>query len=147
MYANGEGVSKDYEQAVKYYRLSASQGNLDAQCNLGWIYHEGVGVVKNDSEAYKLTRLAAENGLPQAQYNLGELYYEGEGVSKDIVQACAWWQVARSLGQQSAAKTLHIITKEMSPKQRHEANKLAGSIYPLLAKNIQERNRYNANHP
>jgi TPR repeat protein len=31
MYSNGEGVAQDYKEAIKYFRLSAEQGNADAQ--------------------------------------------------------------------------------------------------------------------
>ena len=35
MYASGQGVPKDYAQAVKWYRLAADQGDARAQFNLG----------------------------------------------------------------------------------------------------------------
>jgi len=31
MYAQGQGVPQDYKEAIKYFRLSAEQGNADAQ--------------------------------------------------------------------------------------------------------------------
>ena len=31
MYAQGKGVPQDYKEAIKYFRLSAEQGNADAQ--------------------------------------------------------------------------------------------------------------------
>ena len=31
MYANGEGVTQDDKEAVKWYRLAAEQGNAEAQ--------------------------------------------------------------------------------------------------------------------
>jgi TPR repeat protein len=34
MYEKGQGVSQDYKTAVKWYRLAAEQGNVDAQSNL-----------------------------------------------------------------------------------------------------------------
>ena len=34
-YYNGDGVKKDFVEAVKWYRLAADQGYADAQCNLG----------------------------------------------------------------------------------------------------------------
>ncbi|MFQ5672316.1 MAG: tetratricopeptide repeat protein, partial [Nitrospinales bacterium] len=44
MYELGLGVQKDYQQAVKWYRLAAEQGVAWAQFNLGLMYHEGQGV-------------------------------------------------------------------------------------------------------
>ena len=37
MYAKGDGVPQDYKEAVKWFRLSAEQGNAKAQSNLGVI--------------------------------------------------------------------------------------------------------------
>jgi len=34
-YANGDGVAKDAEQAVSWYRRAAEAGHTDAQFNLG----------------------------------------------------------------------------------------------------------------
>ena len=31
MYANGKGVTQDYKEAIKWYRLAADQGNADAK--------------------------------------------------------------------------------------------------------------------
>ena len=31
IYAQGQGVPQDYKEAIKYFRLSAEQGNADAQ--------------------------------------------------------------------------------------------------------------------
>ena len=38
MYANGEGVSVDDVEAVRWYRLAAEQGLAVAQFNLGFMY-------------------------------------------------------------------------------------------------------------
>lgn len=43
-YHKGLGVPQDYEEAVKWYRLAAEQGNADAQLSLGFMYDEGLGV-------------------------------------------------------------------------------------------------------
>lgn len=50
-YYNGEGVEKNFVEAVKWYRLSAEQGNAEAQFCLGYCYYSGAGVEKNDAEA------------------------------------------------------------------------------------------------
>ena len=47
MYHNGEGVAKDYAEALKWYRLAAAQGYAAAQNNLGIMYATGQGVDKD----------------------------------------------------------------------------------------------------
>ena len=46
MYENGEGVEKDYREAVKWYTKAAQQGLASAQNNLGGMYRNGYGVVQ-----------------------------------------------------------------------------------------------------
>ena len=46
MYAKGEGVSQDYKEAVKWFRMSAEQGHAAAQSNLGTMYGTGQEALK-----------------------------------------------------------------------------------------------------
>ena len=41
MYEKGKGVPKDYDEAVKWYRLAVAQENVDAKTNLGVMYSYG----------------------------------------------------------------------------------------------------------
>ena len=70
MYDEGEGVPQDYQEALKWYRLAAEQGDANAQCSLGVMYYEGQGVQQDYKAAIKLWKLAAEQGHEEAQYNL-----------------------------------------------------------------------------
>ena len=54
--------SKDYKEAVRLYRLSAKQGNAEAQYNLGLMYEKGQVVPKDFKEAFKWSKLAADQG-------------------------------------------------------------------------------------
>ena len=65
---------KDYATAVSLYRLAATQGDAEAQYNLGLMYDKGQGVVQDHKEAVKWYRLAAAQGNASAQYYLGLLY-------------------------------------------------------------------------
>ena len=50
----GNGVTQDYAEAVKWYRLAAAQGYGQAQFSLGRMYANGQGVTKNLNEAQRL---------------------------------------------------------------------------------------------
>ena len=52
MYANGEGVRKDFKEAMRWYRMAAEQGDTYAQNRLGFMYSEGQGVRKDLVLAY-----------------------------------------------------------------------------------------------
>jgi uncharacterized protein len=51
MYAGGQGISKDYAEALKWFRLAADQGNARRQYSLGLIYEQGMGVLIDHTRA------------------------------------------------------------------------------------------------
>ena len=62
MYLKGEGVPQDYQEAVKWYRLAAEQGDDGSQFNLGSMYLKGEGVPQDLVQAHKWINLAASQG-------------------------------------------------------------------------------------
>jgi len=98
MYAEGEGVPKDYTEAVKWFRLAADQGDVDGQYNVGYAYANGYGVPKDEAEAVKWFRLVAEKGLSKGQLGLGIMYANGHGVPKDDAEAVKWFRLAAEQG-------------------------------------------------
>ena len=82
MYSRGDtgyihepfGVTQDFKEAVKWYRLGAEQGHVGAQYSLGLIYDAGKVGLPQNSEAVKWYRLAAEQGHEEAQHNLVLMY-------------------------------------------------------------------------
>lgn len=70
MYYNGEGVIKDYREAVRWWRKAAEQGDADAQYNLGVMYHNGHGVLQDDRTAHMWHNIARANGSDQAGDNI-----------------------------------------------------------------------------
>jgi uncharacterized protein len=68
----GKGVG-NYVEAVRWYRLSAGQGNADAKNNLGAMYEVGRGVLHNIEEALRLYAAAANSGIVDARENLVRL--------------------------------------------------------------------------
>ena len=51
LYEDGNGVSRSYEQAAKWYRKAADQGDAVAQNNLALLYDGGKGVAKSARQA------------------------------------------------------------------------------------------------
>ena len=80
LYANGEGVPKDYAEAVKWYRKSAEQNNPSAQLYLGVMYANGEGVPEDDAQGGEVVSQGRCRRAPQAQFYLGRMYANGEGV-------------------------------------------------------------------
>ncbi|MDE6408374.1 MAG: SEL1-like repeat protein, partial [Anaeroplasmataceae bacterium] len=67
-----EEFEHDRDEALKWYRLAAEQGNADAQYNLSEYYR--CGQEENKEEFYKWLKLAAFNGNPIAQIRFGYYY-------------------------------------------------------------------------
>ncbi len=65
--------SKNYKEAVKWWRKSAKQGSSSAQANLGHMYAQGLGVDKDMSMAKYWTKKGKEQGSAQAQTNWNAL--------------------------------------------------------------------------
>ena len=125
MYAQGLGVSKDYSEAMVWWRRAAEQGEATAQYNLGIMYHNGQGVPQDYAEAVKWWRRAAEQGEASAQNNLGVVYYNGEGVTQDYTLAHMWFNLAGAGCLEEARGTRDTVAKLMTPVQIAEAQRLA----------------------
>ena len=129
MYANGQGVSQDFAEAVKWTRLAADQGNAWAQHNMGVIYANGWGVPEDHAEAVKWYRLAAEQGHDFAQFSLGNMYRLGQCVPQDNVQAYKWFDLSASRNVGAFVNRDRVAAK-MTPAQIAEAQKLAREWKP-----------------
>jgi tetratricopeptide (TPR) repeat protein len=86
-YYRGEGVERNYPQAVKWFRKAAEQNHAAAQRMLAACYYFGQGMPKNYVEAVKWLRKASEKSDAPAQGMLGFCYYFGQGVSKNYTEA------------------------------------------------------------
>jgi hypothetical protein len=129
MYHNGDGVTQDYAEAMRWYRLAADQGYARAQSNLGLMYDSGIGVPEDSAEAARWYRLAADQGDANAQGMLGSMYATGQGVPQDYVQAHMWFNLpaSRSTGEAraNAAKGRDLAAGDLTPDGLNEAQRLA----------------------
>ena len=74
MYAAGEGVDADPEEACRLYRLAAANGHAEAQFSLGCMYANGTGVDQNYSTASRIFVSARDLGYAGATDALHSLY-------------------------------------------------------------------------
>ena len=61
MYYTGQGTSKNYVEAFKWYKKSAQNGFAPAQKQLGVFYEDGKGITRNYIEAHKWYNIAKAN--------------------------------------------------------------------------------------
>lgn len=76
-------LERNYQLAAHYFNESASQGNSEAQYNLGVMYLTGIGVGRNYQKALHLLTLSAHQGQIMARYQLGLMYLDGLGTAPD----------------------------------------------------------------
>ena len=97
-YLYGEHVKKSYENAFKWFKLSAEQGFAMSQQELGLLYYEGNGVKQSFAEAVKWYRKSAEQGYSYGEHCLGVCYERGEGVQQSYEDAVQWYMKAANHG-------------------------------------------------
>ena len=77
MHFRGHSVKKNYFEAVKYFQLSAKQGDIGSQYYLGVCYEKGKGVKKDLAEAAKWYGEAAKHGDAEAIRKVAKLKKSG----------------------------------------------------------------------
>lgn len=105
-YFTGQGVEKNYAQAVLWFQKSANQGNAKAQAMLGVVYSEDNGVPQDYKKAAEWYGKAAEQGNDIAQLFLGNLHVNGNGVPQDYKKAAKWYRKAAEQGNAAAQSNL-----------------------------------------
>jgi TPR repeat protein len=125
MYAYGQGVPQNYDEALKWYRRAAENGYRMAMHNIGDFYSAGKGVQQNYTEAGKWFRIAAEKGYVPSQHNLGALYLHGKGVPQSFTEAYAWLSVAAASGNEDEIKTRDIVARTLTKSRLKEGQRLA----------------------
>ena len=65
---------KDFEQAVKYFKIAADEGITEAQYKLGWMYRFGLGCDVDVEKAIKYEEMAAKQGHTGGCGQLAYLY-------------------------------------------------------------------------
>ena len=107
-YEYGNGVAKNYVEAVKWYRTSAEQGYANAQQKLGecywrcWSNPNPKEAEKWMCRAVESYRKAAEKGDAEAQFQLGKCYAYGNGAVEDAAEAAKWIRKAAEQGNVDA---------------------------------------------
>jgi TPR repeat protein len=120
MYANGDGVPRNDEEALKWFQLAAAQGHANAQYYLGLMYKDGQGTEKNFVEAYKWLSLSAVRGSPNAEVRMNEL---GRLMSREQIaeaQRAAMNFTAEKRAAQPVEKTVEKPVKKLDRETKQE---------------------------
>lgn len=127
MYARGEGVARDTDEAKKWFSLAtvqdraltayntgdfaaakrgfeplAEKGHILAEYILGLMYANGQGVPQSYPDAMKWHLKAAEQGEAKAQFSVGVMYFKGLRVAQNRAEAFKWYRRAADQGDPTA---------------------------------------------
>ena len=112
------------EEAVKWYRRAAEQGDATGQANLAACYENARGVEQDLKEAVKWYFKAAEQGYAVAQNNLGVCFYDGKS-RPDYKEAIKWYFKAVEQDNHWAQR----VWERLMPKEAVEQDLRSGEMY------------------
>ncbi|MBT7271995.1 MAG: hypothetical protein HN885_03250, partial [Nitrospina sp.] len=96
MFESGQGVLQNFDEALKWYRLAASQGLIKAQ--------------------EKLNLLINKAAAAQVNFGLGVAFENGQGVPQDIMEAIRWYQLSADQGLIKAQEKLNLLLNKKFSK-------------------------------
>ena len=129
VYYRGDGVPKDYAQAVKWFRKAADQGLAESQNMMGVVYDRGDGVPQDAVMAVAWYRKAGEQGYIPAQFELGNKYARGEGVPQNYAEAYVWYSLAAAAGYDTARKARDKYARKLSNQELIAAQQRATQLF------------------
>ncbi|WP_213740120.1 tetratricopeptide repeat protein [Bradyrhizobium sp. dw_411] len=108
-YAEGKGVTANYDEAAKWYDRAAQAGVVPAVFRLGTLYEKGLSVKKDIDTARRYYMQAAERGNAKAMHNLAVLDADGDGKGANYKNAAQWFRKAADRGVADSQFNLGIL--------------------------------------
>jgi localization factor PodJL len=108
-YAEGKGVTANFDEAAKWYDRAAQAGVVPAVFRLGTLYEKGLSVKKDIDTARRYYMQAAERGNAKAMHNLAVLDADGGGKGADYKNAAQWFRKAADRGVADSQFNLGIL--------------------------------------
>ena len=108
-FAEGKGVTANYDEAAKWYDRAAQAGVVPAIFRLGTLYEKGLSVKKDVEIARRYYMQAAERGNAKAMHNLAVLDADGGGKGANYKNASQWFRKAADRGVADSQFNLGIL--------------------------------------
>ena len=127
MYRDGLWIPPDRSEAIRWFNISAVQGNAYGQSNLGReLFSKGSCFSSACPIALSWTRKSAEQGNVSAQVHLGMIHRMGwGGVAVDVNEAMKWLSRAVQQGSSAAAIQIALMLSKSDPNKSVEWRKRA----------------------
>lgn len=108
-YAEGKGVTVNYDEAAKWYERAAHAGIVPAMFRLGTLHEKGLGASKDVDTARRYYMQAADRGNAKAMHNLAVLDADGGGKGANYTSAAQWFRKAAERGIADSQFNLGIL--------------------------------------
>ncbi len=110
LFLHGDGVPRDVDRAVGYFRDAIAGGNVLAMANIGDAFLDGAeGLEINPEEVFDLLETAAAAGNAGAQNGLGLFYHRGVLADPDYARAMEYYLMAYEGGDMDAATNIGLL--------------------------------------
>jgi len=140
-YEEDKKIKSDRAEAIKWYRLAAEQGNMDAQAHLGILYASDLGIVAPNiyeagfarkfkaatdyAEAARWFALAAAQGDVNSQYYLSYQFRDGLGVKQNYEEAYFWMGL--------------VVLQRTRDRYDRERDNIAGQLTAEQLESVKQR--------
>ena len=114
-YLNGAGVERNEDEAIRWYRKSARQGEPRAMFSLGYIAY----FRKDYSDALKWFERALGKNHHRSSFWIGKIYWRGQGVDRDRKRAQGYFAQAaqrKIVEAQRAIRFLAFVSSRKTAK-------------------------------
>ena len=98
--------SKDYDNAIRYFKMAIENENASAEIALADCYFFGKGIEQDKEKAHEIYEKYAILGIAEAQYNLAYDYFFAICVDKDYKKAVEWYEKSANQGYVKAQNNL-----------------------------------------
>lgn len=133
MYLEGTaGVDKDVQEAFRWGKLAAEQGDKQAQYQVAIFYRDGIGTAEDHIEAYKWFEKAANQGKITAQFMMGWYHQKNARMAEEngrqdeakaeIQKAIEWHTKAAEQGFTHSQDNLGLLYWQRGRKNKDESD-------------------------
>lgn len=122
-------TSEELQLALAACQQAASEGDVQAQYELGEFYYEGKHTPRDLAQALSWFEKASLQGHAQAQYRLGSMFFRGEGVPANNVQAFIILKMASVNGSDDALDSADVVSEQMRREELDIASQVLGQIF------------------
>lgn len=112
MHQNGLGVARDYAEALRWYRESASKNFGPAQFSLGLMISQGIGIPPNRRQGMEWYERAAQNGFRPARELVAISLEHGLDLKQDREKAFVLQLQLAEEGHQRSARNVAVMYAE-----------------------------------